>query len=373
MIEKQVVQPEGDNRSACCCGPAAKDNLRYRPVAVTGTLSTANGNVDIVSTGWSFSDYLGCVGVRWGINRMNYAVQPGLYAVGKPGKSSPVLVSANYKLSFDVLRRELNGLDAWILVIDTKGVNVWCAAGKGTFGTMEVARRVMMTGLEQVVDTRTLILPQLGAPGVAAHMVKSFCGFNVVYGPVRANDLKAFLASGMKADKRMRRVTFTLKDRLAVSWMELSMALSVIVLVTVALLSIGAAAAGGFSFAAAWERSRLALYAFWTAVVSGTVLSAALLPYLPGRAFSLKGGVLGLTAAAVLLAADRPSLPAASMVSLALLMVAVSAYLALNFTGASTYTSHSGVRKEMRVAVPVLLGMVAAAALAQILQMAGIL
>ena len=35
-----------------------------------------------------------------------------------------------------------------------------------------------------------------------------------------------------------------------------------------------------------------------------------------------------------------------------LLILAVSSFLAMNFTGASTYTSPSGVRREMRVAVP---------------------
>ncbi len=33
-------------------------------------------------------------------------------------------------------------------------------------------------------------------------------------------------------------------------------------------------------------------------------------------------------------------------------MTAGSSFLAMNFTGASTYTSLSGVRREMRVAVP---------------------
>jgi len=37
---------------------------------------------------------------------------------------------------------------------------------------------------------------------------------------------------------------------------------------------------------------------------------------------------------------------------LSLIIIAVSAYLAMNFTGASTYTSLSGVKKEMRLAVP---------------------
>ena len=35
-----------------------------------------------------------------------------------------------------------------------------------------------------------------------------------------------------------------------------------------------------------------------------------------------------------------------------LLLPAVASFLAMNFTGASTYTSLSGVRREMRIAVP---------------------
>jgi len=34
------------------------------------------------------------------------------------------------------------GRNLWILILDTKGVNVWCAAGKGTFGTEELVFRI---------------------------------------------------------------------------------------------------------------------------------------------------------------------------------------------------------------------------------------
>ena len=43
---------------------------------------------------------------------MRSTVPPGLYALGEPGRDSDVLVTANYKLSFDMLRRALHGLDA---------------------------------------------------------------------------------------------------------------------------------------------------------------------------------------------------------------------------------------------------------------------
>nr|NIO11254.1 carbon monoxide dehydrogenase [Deltaproteobacteria bacterium] len=75
---------------------------------------------------------------RWGIKRNQHLVEPGLYALGNPTKDSPVFVTANYTLSFDSLRSALVGIDGYIMVLDTKGINVWCAAGKGTFGTDEL-------------------------------------------------------------------------------------------------------------------------------------------------------------------------------------------------------------------------------------------
>ena len=81
-------------------------------------------------------------------------------------------MTANYKLSFDAIRKNLSGQNGWILVLDTKGINVWCAAGKGTFGTNELVKRIRLVSLEKIVNHKRLILPQLGAAGVAAHKVK---------------------------------------------------------------------------------------------------------------------------------------------------------------------------------------------------------
>ena len=136
--------------------------------------------------------------------RNRYAVAPGLYATGRPGPHSAVLVTANYKFSFDHLRRALHGIDAWVLVLDTGGVNVWCAAGKGTFGTGELVRRIEAVGLERVVQHRHVIVPQLGAPGVAAHEVQRATRFRVHFGPVRASDIPAYLDAGLEATPEMR-------------------------------------------------------------------------------------------------------------------------------------------------------------------------
>ena len=181
---------------------------------ITGLLESRVGPLPKVATRLRFADRLGTLKARLGIGRMRYQVEPGLYAVGNPSPGSPVFVSANYKMSFDRLRSALDGRDGWIVVLDTKGINVWCAAGKGTFGTDEIVHRIEATRLAEVASHRRLVVPQLGVPEVSAHAAKKQSRFSVVYGPVRADALPTFLDAGMKATPEMRRVTFPLRDRL---------------------------------------------------------------------------------------------------------------------------------------------------------------
>ena len=152
--------------------------------------------------------------VRWGINRDNYKVKPGLYAVGYPDSSSDVFVTANYKLTFDTLRKNLKGMNGWILILDTKGINVWCAAGKGTFGTDELINRINLVSLNKIVSHKVDNTSSAGATGVAAHKVKEETGFNVHYGPVRAADIRKFVDDGYRATREMRKVTFNFTDRI---------------------------------------------------------------------------------------------------------------------------------------------------------------
>jgi hypothetical protein len=146
---------------------------------------------------------------------------PGLYGVGNPGETSPVFVTANYKLTFDKLRKGLGGIDGWIIVLDTKGINVWCAAGKGTFGTEELIRKIFSTNIGAVVSHRRLILPQLGAAGVSGFAVTKAAGFSVLFGPVRVKDIKEYLSGGCVKTERMRTVYFPISERMAVAPIEL--------------------------------------------------------------------------------------------------------------------------------------------------------
>jgi hypothetical protein len=291
---------------------------------------------------------------------MNYTIGPGLYALGKPDEQSPVLVTANYKMSFDNLREALPYRNVWILVLDTKGINVWCAAGKGTFGTTELVRRVESSGLTQIVSHRELILPQLSGPGVSAHEVKRLSGFKVIYGPIRAADLPNFLDAGLKATPEMRLKTFTTRERFVLIPVELIAALKAGLITIAILFLLSLLGKAGQGWAIALNQGLFSGLAVLVAILVGAVLTPLLLPWLPGRAFSIKGFSLGLLIAVILLVFrwDKwfMSTGRLEMTAWLLLIPAVSGYLAMNFTGASTYTSLSGVRREMRWALPLEIG-----------------
>ncbi len=291
----------------------------------------------------TFADHWDHFLAQWAVNRGGHRVTPGLYALGHPTPDSPVFVTANYALSFDALRSALAGIDGYILALDTQGINVWCAAGKGTFGTDELVRRVEAVQLGEVVRHRALILPQLGAPGVAAHEVKRRTGFKVEYGPVRAADLPEYLRTHT-ATPAMRRVQFTLNDRLKLIPVEL---------VAVALPTLILAAV--FFFIGGWVSAAAVV----ATALAGTALFPILLPWLPTHNFSTKGFFLGALV----------GLPFALSVSIRnadwiwwrqagqaleylLAMPAVTAFLALNFTGSTTFTSRTGVRREMFAYIP---------------------
>ncbi len=346
-----------DSGAECCPAspPAApggeRPGLRPWPF-VRGWLTTAVGPVPRVETKLQPVDILGRWQLRWGLGRMRYRIAPGLYAVGSPDADAPVLVTANYKLSFDSLRRELAGVDAWILVLETFGINVWCAAGKGTFGTAEIVRRVRESALDKVVAHRTLILPQLGAPGVAAHQVRSESGFEVIYGPVRAADLPDFLLAGGQASAAMRRVSFTTIERLALTPVELTAMGKSIGWGVLVLLLLGAAGPQLFHPTAVLARSLAAIVAGLAGVISGAVVTPILLPWLPGRAFAAKGVLTGAVVALAGLLLFRGRLDFWNGGALLLALPAVASWCAMNFTGSSTFTSPSGVEKEMRRAIP---------------------
>src|SRR5665811_338754 len=307
---------------------------------------------------------------RIGGFRDKYIVEPGLYAFGEPDASADVLISANYKLSFDALRQELEGLNLWILVLNTKGINVWCAAGKGTFGTEELVKRITESRLDSVVHHRRLMLPQLGAVGVNAAEVRKRTGFKVSFGPVRASDIPAYMRAGYKKTPEMSTIRFTILDRLVLTPMELNPVLRKSPWFAAGVLFLFGLQRDGILFSSAWSDGLPFLLLGLVAVAAGAFITPVLLPFIPFRSFAVNGLIAGY--AAVYLASLMPVISesqdnALLRVVTFLFFPAASSFIALQFTGSTTYTGMSGVKKELKIGVPLYILAVAVSLLLLIL------
>ena len=325
-----------EKSSCCCCGPKIRKTI----------------------SSWNAGDYFGAILCRISNRyRMRYRVDPGLYSLGSPTAEAKVFVTANYKLSFDHLRKGLNGLDAWILVLDTKGINVWCAAGKGTFGTDELVRRIGSEKLAEKVSHKNIIVPQLGAPGIAAHEVKKKTGFKIVYGPIRSKDIQAFIVNNNVVTPAMRSVTFTLSERTVLAPLEVvAIVKKAIVPLLVVALVMGLQKQG-IMFHQMETLTMPIIIALAAAIITGCVLHPLLLPFLIVRSFALQGLFLGLLVSVCLhFSGMFSNVSVFGQAMTYVLISALSSYLAFNFTGSTPIANKSGVKKELKIAVPLYIG-----------------
>jgi len=142
-------------------------------------------------------------------------IEPGLYKVGNPTEDSPIVVTANYEYTYIKVMRDLKGLDAWVVCVDSNGINVWCAARGNDFGNKQLIEAVNATGIDKILKSKRLILPQLSAGGVSIPQLPKSFPFKIVFGPVWSKDLKKFIQEKpTKKPDSMKLAKFTLSHRI---------------------------------------------------------------------------------------------------------------------------------------------------------------
>jgi ubiquinone/menaquinone biosynthesis C-methylase UbiE len=126
-------------------------------------------------------------------------VPPGVYKIGNPNKNSPVLVTANYYWTVNSVYNTLHrdDIDCFLLIIDSDGINVWCAAGGGHFTHTQILEAIQVFDLKDFIDHTSLILPQLSATGVD-RKVLSKSGWKPIFGPIDIKNVKSFLQTFTK-------------------------------------------------------------------------------------------------------------------------------------------------------------------------------
>lgn len=318
-------------------------------------METPVGKIRVISNELTSKDKKEHFGVMWGYKRNNYMIRPGIYALGNPKATSPVLVSCNYKLTFDILRRDLMGLDCWLLILETNGVNVWCASGKGTFGTEELIRRIKKTKLEALVSHKVLIIPQLGASGVSISKLKAETGFRGIFGPIRSEDIKEFINNKFKPLEGMRQVKFDFKDRARLIPLNIvqNFKYYLFALALLLIINIVGSLTRGLEISIIKATLVQSIPALCGVIIAAIVFPLAL-PLLPFKPFSMKGVTLSIIFVAIWFLTMNYLLIPTTMyfIGYSLINLALITNICLNFTGSTTYTSFSGVVKETLWALP---------------------
>jgi NAD-dependent dihydropyrimidine dehydrogenase PreA subunit len=225
-----------------------------------------------------------------------HATRPGLRRIGNPDRRSPVLVTCNFALTVRRLRDALRGRDAWLLVANSHGINVWCAASGGHLTDHEVIAAVRASGIGDRVDHRRLVLPQLAATGIERRHIADTTGWEAVWGPARLEDLPDYLDRGGAVTRRDRWMRFPAWERveMAVMW---TVPMALVAAIALALAAGAAAALAGTAALA------LAVVALFLLLPRLRFTGARRWPILVG----LAAVQLGVAAGALALAAGPPA------------------------------------------------------------------
>jgi NAD-dependent dihydropyrimidine dehydrogenase PreA subunit len=199
-----------------------------------------------------------------------FPTRTGLRTVGQPGPDAPVFVTCNFDLTVRRVTRALQGLNCYLLVAQSKGINVWCAASGGMFNAHSVISAVKTSRIAEKVSHHTLILPQLSAPGIDVARMEQETGWRCKFGPVYARDIPAYVAAHFRKTADMRQAAFPLADRLQMVVMWAGM-LSLLAGIPVAVLGLATLPDGtgplyAGSTVAYWGRKWPGIYRLWSAI-----------------------------------------------------------------------------------------------------------
>jgi acetyl-CoA decarbonylase/synthase complex subunit gamma len=125
--------------------------------------------------------------------RRPVAVAPGLRVIGTPDENSPLLVTANFALTYFTVESDLqsSGVNCYLMVVDTEGLGVEVSVAGRQLTAEKVAEMLKSSGVEGKVKHRKLLIP-----GFAARLkgdIEDATGWELLVGPKDSADVKSFL------------------------------------------------------------------------------------------------------------------------------------------------------------------------------------
>ncbi len=221
-------------------------------------------------------------------------VEPGLYEAGNPGPTSPVIVTANYDYTYIKVMSDLDrqGIDAWVLCVDSRGINVWCAARGGDFGNSQLEEAVQATNIADLSRSTVLLLPQLSAGGIESPKLSkntTAFPFSVRFGPVWSKDIKHFIEDKpAKKPDCMKLAKFSAFHRSRAALTHFTFSIRKIFWIPLLVLL------GAFAFTRIWAFAMFSAGMFLSILLINLLFVIAFPVVNFTRRFILKGIILGL-------------------------------------------------------------------------------
>ena len=277
--------------------------------------------------------------------RKTFDINPGLYFTGKEYDiNSPMLITCNYHTTVFLLWRILKRRNVRILVIDTKGINVWCSSGKGQFSSREIIKQLARYETKDLTESDKLeiILPKLSLSGVRLSELKKVKIIPII-GPIYAQNLPKYLDYKI-ADCDDDHYKFNLRNRLFTLLPSFIQFTKYIAVATAVLIILHLIFKTGFW----WQILPVSL--------SIPILYIILFPILPSQNFSFKGITLFAFQTLILsliFGSRFTEVPGFIIAFNLLFYLGTNIFFGLYYTGNSGVSNYSLVKKEIITFLPV--------------------
>jgi acetyl-CoA decarbonylase/synthase complex subunit gamma len=128
-------------------------------------------------------------------------IQEGLYQIGTPDETSPVLVTTNFSLTYFTVEGDVEAskVASWVVVVDTEGTSVLTAWAAEKFTAEIIAKKVREFDVASKVKHRKLILP--GHVAVLSGKLEDELSqeWKVLVGPRESSGIPSFFRSSWQA------------------------------------------------------------------------------------------------------------------------------------------------------------------------------
>ncbi len=128
-------------------------------------------------------------------------IEEGLYEIGSPDESSPVLVTTNFSLTYFTVEGDVEAsrVPAWVVVVDTEGTSVLTAWAAEKFTAEIIAEKVKAFDVASKVNHRKLVIP--GHVAVLSGKLEDELSqeWKIVVGPRESSGIPTFLRTSWEA------------------------------------------------------------------------------------------------------------------------------------------------------------------------------